>query len=111
MAMKSLIQKYITEIRIEPVPGKLTSYWKKVIIHTIHDEETAQHRQELEKEGLSDIARILNNEFYVDVFHRVAYKDGNFTEVVPYVYIERIKKTRIENRKNRKRLPTKNHQF
>lgn len=111
VTMKSLIQKYITEIRIEPVPGKLTSYWKKVIIHTIHDEETAQHRQELEKEGLSDIARILNNEFYVDVFHRVAYKDGNFTEVVPYVYIERIKKTRIENRKNRKRLPTKNHQF
>ena len=111
VTMKSLVQKYITEIRIEPVPGKLTSYWKKVIIHTIHDEENAKHRQELEQKGMSDIARTLSNEFYVDVFHRIAYWDMNFTEVVPYVYIERIKKTRMENRKNRKRLPAKQHQY
>jgi hypothetical protein len=109
--MKSLVQKYITEIRIEPVQGKLTSYWKKVIIHTIHDEENAKHQQELNQKGMDDIARTLSNVFYVDVFHRLAYWDTNFTELVPFVYIERIKKTRLENRKNRKRSPIKQHQY
>lgn len=111
ITMKSLVQKYITEIRIEPIEGKLTSYWKKVTIHTIHDEENAQHQKLLEAKGMSDIARTLSNVFYVDVYHRIAYWDENSTEVVPYVYIERIKKTRFENRKNRKRNPTKNHQY
>lgn len=111
ITMKSLVQKYITEIRVEPIEGKLTSYWKKVTIHTIHDEENAQHQKVLEAKGMSDIARTLSNVFYVDVYHRIAYWDENSTEVVPYVYIERIKKTRFENRKNRKRNPTKNHQY
>lgn len=111
VTMKSLVQKYITEIRIEPVQGKLTSYWKKVIIHTIHDEENAKHQQELNQKGMDDIARTLSNVFYVDVFHRLAYWDTNFTELVPFVYIERIKKTRLENRKNRKRSPIKQHQY
>lgn len=111
ITMKSLVQKYITEIRIEPIEGKLTSYWKKVTIHTIHDEENAQHQKVLEAKGMSDIARTLSNVFYVDVYHHIAYWDENSTEVVPYVYIERIKKTRFENRKNRKRNPTKNHQY
>ena len=111
ITMKSLVQKYITEIRIEPIEGKLTSYWKKVTIHTIHDEENAQHQKVLEAKGMSDIARTLSNVFFVDVYHRIAYWDENSTEVVPYVYIERIKKTRFENRKNRKRNPTKNHQY
>jgi hypothetical protein len=60
---------------------------------------------------MDDIARTLSNVFYVDVFHRLAYWDTNFTELVPFVYIERIKKTRLENRKNRKRSPIKQHQY
>ena len=111
ITMKSLVQKYITEIRIEPIEGKLTSYWKKVTIHTIHDKENARHRNILEATGRSDIARTLSNEFYVDVYHRVAYLDENYSVEVPFIYIERIKKTRLENRKNRKRNPTKNHQY
>lgn len=109
--MISLVQEYITEIRIEPIERKLTLYWKKVTIHTIHDEENAQNLKKLESNGMSDISRTLCNVFYMDVYHRIVYCDENSTEVVPHIYIERVKKTRFEKRKHRNCNPTKNHQY
>ena len=37
--MRKIIHRYITEINVEPVEGRRTVFWKKVIIHTPHDAE------------------------------------------------------------------------
>jgi len=99
--MRKIIHRYITEINVEPVEGRRTVFWKKVIIHTPHDAEKQAEINRLHEQGLSDVAITLTNVFYVDTYHKKAYWDKDMQNCVPMVYIERIfrkRKVREENR-------------
>ena len=88
--MRKIIHRYITEINVEPLAGKRTSFWKKVIIQTPHDAEKQTEIKRLREQGLSDVAITLTNVFYVDTYHKKAYWDKDMQNSVPMVYIERI---------------------
>ena len=109
--MHQIIHQYITEIRIEAMEGKLTSFWKKVTIKTIHDEENKKKMEELKARGFNEAAECLSNVFYVDCHHHIVYWGENMTNIVPCVYINRLPRKRIDQRKGRKRNPTKQHQY
>lgn len=99
--MRKIIHRYITEINVEPVEGRRTVFWKKVIIHTPHDAEKQAEIKCLREQGLSDVAITITNVFYVDTYHKKAYWDKDMQNCVPMVYIERIfrkRKVREENR-------------
>ena len=99
--MRKIIHRYITEINVEPVEGRRTVFWKKVIIHTPHDAEKQAEIKCLREQGLSDVAITITNVFYVDTYHKKAYWDKDMQNCVPMVYMERIfrkRKVREENR-------------
>lgn len=109
--MRKLVRRYIVEILVEPVPGKLTPYWKKVVIRTVNDEAKLKHAAELRKKGLNEEALAYDNEFLVDTFHHRVYYGMRTDEVVPYIFMNRQPRKKKDNRKNRKRLPIVNHQY
>lgn len=99
--MRKIIHRYITEINVEPLAGKRTSFWKKVIIHTSHDAEKQAEINRLHEQGLSDVAITLTNVFYVDTYHKKAYWDKDMQNCVPMVYMERITRKRKTGEENR----------
>lgn len=109
--MKEIVFRYITEIKIETIEGKATSVYKKVSFRTIYDEEKEKERKELEKKGLTEFAIALTNVFYVHTIRKKAYFDEEMTVEVPMVYLERVKRTRVDSRvwaeRKRKRLESK----
>ena len=92
--MRKIIHRYITEINVEPVEGRRTVFWKKVIIHTPHDAEKQAEINRLHEQGLSDVAITLTNVFYVDTYHKKAYWDKDMQNCVPMVYIQRLERKR-----------------
>jgi DNA invertase Pin-like site-specific DNA recombinase len=109
--MKAIIRRYIVEIRIEPIEGKKTSWWKKVIINTVNTTENLKKRDLLLDMGQKELAETYTNEFYVDSYHHLVYYDKDCTNYVPYVFIDRIPRTRKDERKGRKRNKTIQHQY
>ena len=92
--MRKIIHRYITEINVEPVEGRRTVFWKKVIIHTPHDAEKQAEIKFLREQGLSDLAITITNVFYVDTYHKKAYWDKDMQNCVPMVYIQRLERKR-----------------
>ena len=92
--MRKIIHRYITEINVEPVEGRRTVFWKKVIIHTPHDAEKQAEIKCLREQGLSDVAITITNVFYVDTYHKKAYWDKDMQKCVPMVYIQRLERKR-----------------
>ena len=92
--MRKIIHRYITEINVEPVEGRRTVFWKKVIIHTPHDAEKQAEIKCLREQGLSDVAITITNVFYVDTYHKKAYWDKDMQNCVPMVYIQRLERKR-----------------
>ena len=92
--MRKIIHRYITEINVEPVEGRRTVFWKKVIIHTPHDAEKQAEIKCLHEQGLSDVAITITNVFYVDTYHKKAYWDKDMQNCVPMVYIQRLERKR-----------------
>lgn len=71
--MKAVIKRYIVDIYIEPIEGKKTSWWKKVIINTTNTEENLKKREGLLALGQKELADTYTNEFYVDSYHHIVY--------------------------------------
>ena len=92
--MRKIIHRYITEINVEPLEGRRTVFWKKVIIHTPHDAEKQAEIKCLREQGLSDVAITITNVFYVDTYHKKAYWDKDMQNCVPMVYIQRLERKR-----------------
>ena len=92
--MRKIIHRYSTEINVEPVEGRRTVFWKKVIIHTPHDAEKQAEIKCLREQGLSDVAITITNVFYVDTYHKKAYWDKDMQNCVPMVYIQRLERKR-----------------
>ena len=111
VTMRTIVRRYIKDIKIEPIEGKLTSFWKVAKIELVNTEQREALIQEYESQGLHDIAVTLGTTFYLDCHHHIAYWDKELKYQVPLVMLDRIKKTRKDNRKNRKRKPTKNKQY
>lgn len=111
VTMRTIVRRYIKDIKIEPMEGKLTSFWKVAKIELVNAEQRETLIQEYESQGLHDIAVTLGTTFYLDCHHYIAYWDKELKYQVPLVMLDRIHKTRQENRKNRKRKPTKNKQY
>lgn len=109
--MKSIVRRYIKEINIEPIEGKKTSWWKRVIFHTAHSEDNQKRKDELIAMGETELAETFSNEFTVDVYHHIVYFDRECTNQVPYVYMERIPRLRVDTRKGRKRNKTQQKQY
>ena len=109
--MKRIIHRYIKEIRISPVEGKLTSYWKRIYIKTANEDFNQKKIEELNGLGMEDVAITMKTDFIADVFHHKAYWDEELKYEVPFVYMDRMPRLRKETRKNRVRKPTKNHQY
>lgn len=109
--MRSIIRRYIKNISIEPLEGKLTSYWKIVKIELYDNATRQQLIEKYEQAGLHEVALTLGTTFYCDCHHYIAYWDKELEHPVPMVMLSRIKKTRKDNRKGRKRKPTQNHQY
>lgn len=109
--MRSIVRRYIKNITIEPVEGKLTSFWKKVKIELFDAEIREKQIRKYEEQGLHEIAVTIGTTFYLDCHHYIAYWDEDHKYQVPMVLMNRIKRTRIENRKNRKRKRTQNPQY
>lgn len=111
VTMRTIVRRYIKDIKIEPMEGKLTSFWKVAKIELVNAEQRETLIQEYESQGLHDIAVTLGTTFYLDCHHYIAYWDKELKYQVPLVMLDRIHKTRQDNRKNRKRKPTKNKQY
>ena len=109
--MKRIIHRYIKEIRISPVEGKLTSYWKRIYIKTANEDFNQKKIEELNGLGMEDVAITMKTDFLADVFHHKAYWDEELKYEVPFVYMDIMPRLRKETRKNRVRKPTKNHQY
>lgn len=111
VTMRTVIRRYIQDIRVEPLEGKKTPWWKKVIVTTIHTEENLKKREELISLGQKELADTFTNVFYVDSYHHIVYYDKECTNQVPYVFIDRIPRFRKDERKNRIRKKTVQHQY
>lgn len=109
--MRAIIRRYILEINIEPVEGKKTSWWKRVIFKTALQDEKLKKRNELIEMGEETIAQLYTNEFTVDVYHHIIYCDRECKNPVPYIYMERIPRLRVDTRKGRKRNKTMQKQY
>jgi DNA invertase Pin-like site-specific DNA recombinase len=109
--MRTIVRRYIKDIKIESMEGKLTSFWKIVKIELVNSAARQQLIEKYKKAGLTDVAITLGTTFYCDCHHYIAYWDKELEYAVPMVMLDRIKKTRKENRKGRKRKPIKNHQY
>lgn len=109
--MRTIVRRYIKEIRIEPREGKLTSFWKVAKIELVNAEAREALIKQYEEQGLHEIAVTLGTTFYIDCHHYIAYWDENLKYPVPMEMLDFIKRTRIENRKNRKRKKTQNPQY
>lgn len=109
--MKAVIKRYIVDIRIEPIEGKKTSWWKKVIINTTNTEENLKKRNELLALGQKELADTYTNEFIVDSYHHIVYYDAECKNPVPYVFMDRIPRFRKDERKGRIRKKTVQHQY
>lgn len=111
ITMRTVIRRYIQDIRIEPIEGKKTPWWKKVTINTIHTEENLKKREELLAMGQKDLSDTYSNEFYVDSYHHIVYYDKECTNEVPYDFVDRIPRYRKDERKGRIRKKTVQHQY
>lgn len=109
--MKAVIRRYIKDIHITKIEGKKTSWWKKVIFTTTNTEENLKKRDELLALGQKELADTYTNEFYVDSYHHIVYYDKECTNIVPYVFIDRIPRYRKDERKGRLRKKTIQHQY
>ena len=108
--MKTIIHRYIKDITIEPIEGKLVQFWKKVTFKTFFGETNDTKRKELSQKGLDATAMALTNTFYVDVHHHIVYFDEKRQYKVPFVYMLRITRKRVDTRKREKK-PIKNKQY
>ncbi len=111
VTMRAIIRRYIKDIRIEPIEGKKTPWWKKVIITTTNSEENLKRHDKLLRMGYDELAATYTNEYYVDSYHHIVYYDEECTSVVPYVFIDRVPRIRKDERKNRIRKKTIHHQY
>ena len=109
--MRSIVRRYIKQIYVYPIEGKKTSWWKRVKIETIYDEQNERNRKELEKKGLNNVAITLSTNFTVDCYHHIVYFDEDCKYKVPYTFIDRVPRRRKENRRNRKRKKTQQKQY
>lgn len=110
--MKKIVRRYIIDVNVFPIEGKLTSFWKRVVIKTVHSEQNSQVAKELREQGLEDAAIVLGSEFYVDCKHHKAYWDQGLKHEVPFVFMaDRIPRRRKDLRKGRKRNKTKQKQY
>ena len=91
--------------------GKLTSFWKVAKIELFDAEGRENLIRQYESDGLHEVAVTLGTTFYLDCHHYKAYWDKELQHPVPFVMLDRIHKTRKDNRKGRKRKPTKNKQY
>lgn len=98
-------------ISIEPLEGKLTSFWKIVTIELYDDDNRQKLIEKYENAGLHEVALTLNTTFYCDCHHYIAYWDKECNHAVSMVMLNRIQRTRKNNRKNRKRKKTQNPQY
>ena len=109
--MRTIVRRYIKDIKIEPMEGKLTSFWKVAKIELFDAEGRENLIRQYESDGLHEVAVTLGTTFYLDCHHYKAYWDKELQHPVPFVMLDRIHKTRKDNRKGRKRKPTKNKQY
>ena len=109
--MRSIIRRYIKSITIEPMEGKLTSFWKVAKIELYNSNVRKDQIQHYEELGLHNVAVTLGTIFYLDCHHYIAYWDKECQYQVPIVMLNRIQKTAKDKRKGRKRNPTKNKQY
>ncbi len=109
--MKAIIKRYIVDIQIEPIEGKKTSWWKKVIINTINTEENLRKQKELLAMGQKELADTYTNVYYADTYHHIVYYDADCRNTVPYIFVDRIPRYRKDERKGRIRNKTKQHQY
>lgn len=111
VTMRTIVRRYIKDIKIEPMEGKLTSFWKIAKIELVNADQREELIRHYEDKGLHDIAITLGTTFYLDCHHYIAYWDKELKYQVPLVMLDRIHKTRQDRSKNRKRKPTKNKQY
>lgn len=109
--MRAIIKRYIVDIHVEPIEGKKTSWWKKVIIETTNTADNLKKRDELLAMGQKELADTYTNEFYVDSYHHIVYYDKECTNEVPYVFVDRIPRYREDKRRGRIRKKTVQHQY
>ena len=109
--MRSIIRRYVKNIRVEPMEGKLISFWKVVKIELYNSKERLEQIQHYENIGLHNVAVTLGTTFYLDCHHHKAYWDKDLQFEVPFIMFNRIQRTAIDKRKGRKRKPTKNKQY
>lgn len=103
VTMRTIVRRYIKDIKIEPMEGKLTSFWKIAKIELVNADQREELIRHYEDKGLHDIAITLGTTFYLDCHHYIAYWDKELKYQVPLVMLDRIHKTRQDRRKNRKR--------
>lgn len=108
--MKKIIHRYIEEIQVSPYEGKLTTFWKRIYIKTTNDNLKQKKIDELKSLGMEEAAMLLKTNFIVDIYHHKAYWDEELKHEVPFIYMDRIPRTRKDTRK-RVRKPTKNPQY
>ena len=109
--MRTIVRRYIKDIKIEPMEGKLTSFWKVVKIELVNNTARQHLIEKYENAGLHEVALTLSTTFYCDCHHYIAYWDKELKHAVPMVMLDRIKKTRVDNRKKRIRKRIQNHQY
>lgn len=108
--MKKIIHRYIEEIQVSPYEGKLTTFWKRIYIKTTNDNLKQKKIDELKSLGMEEAAMLLKTNFIVDIYHHKAYWDEELKHEVPFIYMDRIPRTRKDTRKRVKK-PTKNPQY
>ena len=109
--MKTIIHRYIKNIYISPVEGKLTSFWKKVKIETYNESFNQDKKDQLKENGMEEASLLFQTEFYADVFHHKAYWDLEMKYEVPFVFIDTIPIKRNGRGKKGVNKPIKNHQY
>lgn len=87
--MRLLVHRYITKIEVEAIPGRRTNRWKKVTISTLHD---AYNKEAMAQNP--EIAYLFSRVFYVDTINGIVYFDEAMQHTVPYLYMDRIPRTR-----------------
>lgn len=105
--MRSIIRRYIKDITIEPMEGKLTNFWKIAKIELYNSKERKEQIEQLEAQDLHHVAVTLGTTFYLDCRHHIAYWDQDLKYRVPMVILDRVKATRKDTRKGRKKKPAR----
>ena len=97
---RQIIHRYIKEIRVYPIEGKPTNYWKKVSIKTVYGNDYSDLTGDFPVIGQT----LGTHEFTLDTKTKRFYIGDNLDEPLPVTYYDRVQRRRKEYRtkKNKK---------